>query len=186
MCFDGLVLESVALEQKLAVESLKLLTQDLLDAIAAQSRSSSRLRQNYNFHDLSERVQRFINMLQPDTYVRPHRHCRVPDVNGFEFFLVLQGELGIMVMNEQGQILHRERVNAQGKTRGVELAEGTYHSLIALAPDTAILELKEGPYDLRTDKEFLTIFPEEGTPAAQAQVNLWRNDFLALSHQNQK
>lgn len=91
-----------------------------------------------------------------------------------------------MVMNEQGQILHRERVNAQGKTRGVELAEGTYHSLIALAPDTAILELKEGPYDLRTDKEFLTIFPEEGTPAAQAQVNLWRNDFLALSHQNQK
>jgi cupin fold WbuC family metalloprotein len=163
------------------VESLKLLTQDLLDAIAIQSRSSPRLRQNYNFHDLSERVQRFINMLQPDTYVRPHRHRRASEVNGFEFFLVLQGELGIMVMDEQGQILHREQVSAQGKTRGIELAEGTYHSLIALAPDTAILELKEGPYDLRTDKEFLTIFPEEGTLAAQEQVKRWQQDFSDLS-----
>jgi cupin fold WbuC family metalloprotein len=162
------------------VKSLKLLTQDLLDAIAAQSRSSPRLRQNYNFHDLSERVQRFINMLQPNTYVRPHRHLRVPDVNGFEFFLVLQGELGIMVMDDQGQTLHRERVSAQGKTRGVELAEGTYHSLIALAPNTAILELKEGPYDLRTDKEFLTTFPEEGTLEAQEQVKRWQQDFSDL------
>jgi cupin fold WbuC family metalloprotein len=159
--------------------AVKLLTQELLNAIATQSRSSSRLRQNYNFHDLSEKVQRFINVLQPGTYVRPHRHQRVPEVNGFEFFLVLQGELGMIIMNEQGQVLQQEQISAQGSIRGIELAEGTYHTLVSLAPDTVILELKEGPYDVRTDKEFLTAFPEEGTPAAQEQVRLWQSYFLS-------
>lgn len=55
---------------------IKRLNQELLDNIANRARSSPRLRQNYNFHELSEKVQRFINVLQPGTYVRPHRHCR--------------------------------------------------------------------------------------------------------------
>lgn len=156
---------------------LKLLTQDLLDSIAQQASSNPRLRQNYNFHDLSETVQRFINVLQPGTYVRPHRHQRVPGVNGFEFFLVLQGELGMLVLDEQGQVTYTERIGAQNAVRGIELAEGTYHTLVALAPNTAILELKEGPYDRQTDKEFLTAFPEEETPAAQAQVEVWQRYF---------
>lgn len=158
--------------------SFKLLTQELLDTIAQQARDRPRLRQNYNFHDLSERVQRFINVLQPGTYVRPHRHHRASGVNGFEFFLVLQGELGILILDEQGQVLHKERISAQGMVRGVELAEGTYHTLVALAPDTAILELKEGPYDYSTDKEFLESFPAEGTTAAQEWVTTWQQAFL--------
>jgi cupin fold WbuC family metalloprotein len=164
-------------------QPIKLLTQNLLDTIAAQAGSSPRLRQNYNFHDLSEKVQRFINVLQPGTYVRPHRHRRVPEVNGFEFFLVLQGELGMLILDEQGQVIAQERISAQGSTRGIELAEGTYHTLVALAPNTAILELKEGPYDVGSDKEFLDSFPQEGTPAAQAQVDRWQADFQADTFQ---
>lgn len=162
------------------MESLpvKRLTQELLDQIAQQARSSSRLRQNYNFHEPVEKVQRFINVLQPGTYVRPHRHQRASGVNGFEFFLVIQGDLGMIILNDESQIIGRERVTAQGITQGVELAEGTYHTLVALAPDTVILELKEGPYDLSTDKEFLTTFPAEGTPAAQRLVETWQNYFI--------
>ncbi|XZN89718.1 MAG: WbuC family cupin fold metalloprotein [Microcoleus sp.] len=50
---------------------IKLLTQELLDEVAANSRHNPRQRQNYNFHDLSEKVQRFVNVLQPGTYVPP-------------------------------------------------------------------------------------------------------------------
>jgi len=153
---------------------IKCLTQDLLDTIAQQARSSPRLRQNHNFHELSEKVQRFVNVLQPGTYVRPHRHHRAAGVNGFEFFLVIQGELGIIILDESGQMLHQERVSANGPTRGVELPEGTYHTLVALAPDTVILELKEGPYEPSTDKEFLDAFPAEGTPAAGHLVETWQ------------
>ena len=156
---------------------LKRLTQDLFDSIAAEARSNPRQRQNYNFHDHSERVQRFLNVLQPGTYVRPHRHQRVPEVNGFEFFLVLQGAIGLIVMNEQGEPTYCERLSANGSTYGVELAEGTYHTLVALTANTVMLELKEGPYDFSTDKEFLPMFPTEGTPAAEALVQQWQDWF---------
>ncbi|WP_341734464.1 WbuC family cupin fold metalloprotein [Microcoleus sp. EPA2] len=159
---------------------IKLLTQELLDEVAANSRHSPRQRQNYNFHDLSEKVQRFVNVLQPGTYVRPHRHLRPPAVNGFEFFVVLQGELGMIIFNDQGKIIDSFRLSAAGPTRAVELPEGTVHSLVALAEDTAILELKEGPYDLGSDKDFLTDFPPEGTPAARELVAIWEAEFKSV------
>jgi len=156
---------------------IRRLNQELLDSIALKARSSSRLRQNYNFHNPAEKVQRFINVLQPGTYVRPHCHHRDPEVNGFEFFLVLQGALGMIILDEQGQVIQYERVSADGPTQAVELTEGTYHTLIALAPNTAILELKEGPYHPSTDKKFLDGFPLEGTPAAQHLVKTWEAHF---------
>ncbi len=155
-------------------QPIKRLTQELLDTIAQQARNSPRLRQNHNFHETSEKVQRFLNVLQPGTYVRPHRHRRVAGVNGFEFFLVIQGELGIIILDESGQILHQERIAANGSTRGVELPEGTYHTLVALAADTVILELKEGPYNASTDKEFFEAFPPEGTLASRQLVDMWQ------------
>jgi cupin fold WbuC family metalloprotein len=161
------------------VESLpiKCLTQALMDTIAQQAQSSPRLRQNYNFHDLSEKVQRFINVLQPGTYVRPHRHLRPPNVNGFEFFLVLQGAVGILLFDEQGQVIHQQEMSANGTVRGIELAEGSYHTLVSLAADTVILELKEGPYHPASDKDFLDGFPPEGTIAARHQVEQWEQYF---------
>ncbi|MBD2091448.1 WbuC family cupin fold metalloprotein [Microcoleus sp. FACHB-1515] len=148
-----------------------------MDSIADQARSNSRQRQNYNFHEHSERVQRFLNVLQPGTYVRPHRHQRVPDVNGFEFFLVIQGAIGLIVMNGEGEPIDTERLSAEGATRAVELAEGTYHTLVALQPNTVMLEIKEGPYEVQTDKDFLPMFPLEGTPEAAAIEQQWRNLF---------
>lgn len=156
---------------------IKRLNQDLLDSIAAQSRTNARQRQNYDFHQLDERVQRFLNVLQPGTYVRPHCHRRAPDVNGFEFFLVLQGAIGMLILNEQGEILHTERITADRQTRGIELAEGTIHTLVALEPNTVMLEIKEGPYDRASDKEFLEQFPAEGTIEAQQWVKTWEGYF---------
>lgn len=156
---------------------IKRLTQELMEAIAQQARTSPRLRQNYNFHELPERVQRFLNVLQPGTYVRPHRHVRMPGIHGFEFFLVIQGALGLILLDENGQMLHTERISAAGNTRAIELAEGTYHTLVALEPDTIMLELKEGPYDRPTDKEFLGMFPHEGTGEARQWVERWQSYF---------
>ena len=160
---------------------IKLLTQELLNEVATNSRHNPRGRQNYNFHDLSEKVQRFVNVLQPGTYVRPHRHLRPDAVNGFEFFVVIQGELGMIIFHENGQILRCLRLSAAGPTRAVELPEGTIHTIVALAGDTAILEFKEGPYDLGADKDFLTDFPAEGTAEARELVAIWEKEFKELT-----
>jgi len=70
------------------------LTQELLD-IAQQARSSPRLQQNYNLHDVSEKVQRFINILQPtrNTSIAPTSLRTGKGADGFEFFLVSKIEL---------------------------------------------------------------------------------------------
>ena len=85
--------------------------------------------------------------------------------------------LGIVILNENGQILRSLRVSAAGPTRAVELPEGNIHTLVALAPDTVILEFKEGPYDVGADKDFLPDFPAEGSPAARELVLIWEAEF---------
>lgn len=159
---------------------IKPVSQELFDQVAQSALGVPRLRKNHNFHQLSDTVQRFLNVLQPGTYVRPHRHVRDSDRNGFELFLVLQGEIGFLLLDAQGRVVQTERLCAQGPTYGLELKEGQYHTLIALAPDTVMFEIKEGPYVPSGDKDFLTHFPTEGTAAAQQQVQMWAEMFTEL------
>jgi cupin fold WbuC family metalloprotein len=153
---------------------LQRIDQTLLDAVTAEARQAPRLRRNHNLHAEPDLVQRFLNALQPGTYVRPHRHCRPDPAAGFECFLVLQGAIGLLVLDEQGQVLARERLDAAGPLRGIELPQGTLHTLVALEPDTVMFELKQGPYVPSADKDFLASFPLEGTPEAAAQERAWR------------
>ena len=153
----------------------KPLTLSLLAHTGAQARVSPRLRQSHNLHQLTDRVQRFVNVLQPGTYVRPHCHRREVGRNGFELFAVLQGELGVLILDKTGHVDQYFRVG--GDPWGLELAEGVYHTLVALQPDTAILEIKEGPYEAASDKDFLPQFPLEGTAEAAALVQLWTGYF---------
>lgn len=156
---------------------IKLLTRDMVDTVAQQARNSDRLRKNYNFHALPDRVQRFINVLQPGTYVRPHRHCRPPDSDGFEFFLVLQGNIGLLLFDETGQVIRTEQISADGPVYGIEVAQGSFHTLVALAPDSVMFELKEGPYIPLSDKDFLPNFPLGGTPQSHQLVAAWQDLF---------
>jgi cupin fold WbuC family metalloprotein len=156
---------------------LTLLDTPLFTQLAEGSRRSPRRRRNHDLHAPEEAVQRFLNVLQPGTYVRPHRHLRSVPGTGFELFVVLQGAIGLLVLDALGSVLHTERLEAGGRVRGVELAEGQFHTLVALCPDAVILEIKQGPYVPAADKDFLPQFPAEGTPAAAALEEAWRSLF---------
>lgn len=156
---------------------VQLLTRSLLDNLCDEASKTDRKRKNYNFHEHSERVQRFLNVLQPGTYVRPHRHLRSDGVNGFEFFLVLQGAIGMIVMDESGEAVRSERLDADGEQKGIELAEGLFHTLVVLEANSVILELKEGPYQPATDKDFLQMFPPEGSAGCGEYVRSWESLF---------
>ncbi len=157
---------------------IQLLTRSLLSNLCDEAAKTDRKRKNYNFHEHSERVQRFLNVLQPGTYVRPHRHLRATGVNGFEFFLVLQGAIGMVVMDEAGTVVRSERLEADGERMGIELAEGLFHTLVVLEPNSVILELKEGPYQPAIDKDFLQMFPPEGSANCGEQVRSWESLFF--------
>ena len=156
---------------------LQRLDQDLFARVAGEARALPRLRLNHNLHAGDDPVQRFLNVLQPGTYIRPHRHRRSRPGAGFECFVVLQGSIGLLLLDEQGTVLQRERLEAGGPLKGIELAEGILHTLVALESDSVMLEIKEGPYQPTADKDFLAGFPAEGTVEAAAQELAWRRLF---------
>ena len=156
---------------------LQLIDQDLFDAVALRARASERLRMNFNLHQESDLVQRFLNVMQPGTYVRPHLHCRPGTGEGFECFVVLQGSIGVLLFDANGTCLRQERLDAAGPVRGLQLDEGLFHSLVALAPDSVIFELKQGPYQPLADKDFLAGFPQEGELESGQQELEWRRSF---------
>lgn len=162
---------------------LKCLDQALFDEVASEARRSPRLRRNHNLHAEPELVQRFLNVMQPGTYVRPHRHLRPSPGEGFECFLVLQGAMGVLLLNAEGAVIEQMRLDAQGPLRGVEIPQGVFHTLVALAPDTVMFEIKQGPYQPASDKDFLGAFPAEGIPEALTQERLWRQRFLPSTDQ---
>ena len=129
-------------------------------------------------HPPEDAVQRFLNVLQPGTYVRPHRHQRDQLGAGFECFLVLQGSVGLLLFDASGQVIQHERLSASGPLHGIEVAENQLHSLVALEPDSVIFELKQGPYVPSGDKDFLARYPMEGTTEAVIQERKWRDLFV--------
>jgi cupin fold WbuC family metalloprotein len=165
------------LHPQVQIPALRRIDQTLFDQVAEQARQAPRLRRNHNLHAESDPVQRFLNVLQPGTYVRPHRHCRASAGSGFECFLVLQGAVGVLLLDERGVVIQRERLDASGPLRGLELAENQFHTLVALTPDAVLFELKQGPYVPTADKDFLAGFPPEGSAAAAAQEASWRELF---------
>ena len=161
----------------MAPEAVTRITESLFAQVAAGAAASPRQRKNHNLHQESDLVQRFLNVLQPGTYVRPHRHRREQAGAGFECFVVLQGSVGLLVLNSSGEVLQRERLEASGEVRGVQLAEGLFHTLVALEADSVMFEIKQGPYEPLADKDFLAAFPLEGTAEAMEQERLWRGLF---------
>lgn len=155
-------------------EGIQRIDHPLFERLAGEARSRPRLRCNHNLHAEADPVQRFLNVMQPGTYVRPHRHLRSRPGAGFECFVVLQGAIGLLLLDPQGAVRGRERIEGVGPLRGIQLAEGIIHTLVALEPDSVLLEIKEGPYVPAADKDFLAAFPLEGTAAAAALEVSWR------------
>ena len=156
---------------------LKRVDQALLQSLVQQAADSPRLRAAHPVHVPTERVQRLLIALQPGTYVRPHRHQPMPGLHRFEFLLVVQGEVGLLLFDAHGRVVQTERMGSAQDLRGLELPEALYHTVVALVPDTILLEVKEGGYAVSYDKDFLNGFPEERTLAAQQLVTQWQRQW---------
>ena len=158
---------------------LSVLTNSLLDRTARYARESPRRRVIAPFHRAeSEPLHRMLNAVQPDSYVRPHRHLDPPKA---EAWIVLRGALLFFTFHDDGRVRERRLLRAQGPAFGVDLVPGVYHSFLALEPDTVIYEVKNGPYVQTSDKTFAPWSPEEGSAAAHAYMQQLRAEHLAAA-----
>lgn len=144
-----------------------------LEALAQAARSSPRGRASLNLHPaLSDPIQRFFNLLNPGTYVRPHRHGE----GRFELFLLLWGRAGVLVFDEEGSLAEAVCL-APGGIRAVEIPGGLIHTVMALESPTLLFEVKPGPYQPLEDKAFAAWAPREGEAAARELLAQWEKLF---------
>ncbi|MDR1154470.1 MAG: WbuC family cupin fold metalloprotein [Bacteroidales bacterium] len=130
--------------------------------------ASPRKRMNYNFHPrLDDPLQRMLNCLQPGTYIQPHKHEN-PDK--CEAFILLKGKVLVVEFNNDGQIASHALLEAGTGACGAEIAPRVFHCIIAMAPDSVVYEVKNGPYTPLDDKNFASWAPREGTEGCQAYM----------------
>jgi cupin fold WbuC family metalloprotein len=141
---------------------LKIVSTKLLDELSQKAKISTRKRLNHNFHeDLADPINRMLNAFEPGTYLQPHKHEN-PDKR--EVFILLRGSLVVVFFDDSGNptefvLLDREKGNY-----AAEIPVGAWHTLIALESGSVVYEVKDGPYQQLSDKNFAGWAPKEGDP----------------------
>ncbi len=147
---------------------------ELLNAAAR----SQRLRSHANVHfSYAERCQKLFNAIKLHSYIHPHRHSLDPKE---ECLIAVRGLFGLIEFNDQGEIksitlFGSEKYSEQYSiASGIELSAGTWHTVVSLADDSVLFEVKSGPFDPSLAKELAPWAPEEGGEQAQEYLNALR------------
>jgi cupin fold WbuC family metalloprotein len=130
----------------------------LITSAITASRKSPRKRFILPLHkNGASSLQRMLNAIQPGSYIRPHRHA----VDRAESIMVVSGAILYLTFTEKGEVSEAFTLRAGSSRIGMDIEGGVWHSFAALEPDTLLFEVKPGPYDARTDKEFARWAPAE-------------------------
>ncbi|MFN3660660.1 MAG: WbuC family cupin fold metalloprotein [Brevinematales bacterium] len=134
-----------------------------------EAATSFRKRKNHNLHKLPDTVQRFFNAMMAFSYVRPHRHLHPPKT---ETFVLLSGKIWVILFDNEGNVT--DAILMDGKrVQVVDLLPGCWHTLIPITRSLTF-EVKPGPYDPATDKEFAPWSPtEEQTHLHRKIIKQW-------------
>lgn len=149
---------------------------EMIDDLVESARNSPRRRMNLNVHkSLDEKIHRFFNAMEPDTYVRPHRH----EDERFELFLCIRGEGAAVTFDDHGNITDVAILSLERECVGIEIPPKTWHTIISLSSGTVFFEVKEGPYRAISDKDFAPWAPEPENPDAAIYLDRIRGKVVS-------
>jgi cupin fold WbuC family metalloprotein len=145
------------------------LDRNLIARVTEAALKSPRRRMNFNFHSGPEdNPHRFLNVLLKGTYVQPHRHLRPPKD---EAFLALSGEGCVITFDDAGIITGRHFIGDCHPSIGVDTPAGVWHTVVALSDVLVCYEVKPGPWNPSTDKEFAAWAPAEESPDVERYLS---------------
>ena len=145
----------------------------IMAALSKDARNAPRRRKNFNLHANDQAIcHRFLNAIEPDSYVPPHRHL---SPHKAETIIVLAGRIGVLAFDAAGQVTMRRILAPNSGTVGVDIPAGVIHSVVALEPGSVFFESKAGPY--------LPLTPEEKAPWAPGEGSDTAVEYLAFMAQ---
>lgn len=122
------------------------------ETLFEQAALSPRKRAHLNLHSsFDESVQRlYIAMLQ-GSYVEPHYHALPYQ---WEMFFVLKGVVVLSIYNSVGSVINRLMIGEGQDIQSIELQPHDIHSIECISEKSLMLEIKEGPFDIKNAKVF--------------------------------
>ena len=129
-----------------------IITQQILDELTAQAKTSPRLRMNMDLRNGDgDTSQRMLNAIEPGSPLPIHRHQ-----NTSETVVCLRGRLVEEYYDELERICtDRIELSPNGPVAAVNIPAGQWHTVKALESGTVILEVKDGRYEPITDLDIL-------------------------------
>jgi cupin fold WbuC family metalloprotein len=141
----------------------------LIYQVVEGSRLSPRKRMILPFHKAPDApMHRMLNAMQPYSYIQPHRHLYPPKA---ESVIVLQGALLCFLFSADGNVEKVHTLAAGSADFGIDSEPGVFHTFLALMEDTVIFEVKPGPFQPGSDKDFAPWAPAEGTPGVKGYMD---------------
>lgn len=140
---------------------MKQITPALLDQLGQQAQQSPRRRANHNLHpELADPIQRLAIAMEPDTYVRPHRHPHT-----WELLTPLRGRFLVLYFDDSGIVTARTILGEDCAM--LENPAGQWHAVLSLDSGGVIFEVKHGPYQAIGKEDYLPGSPGDGPAAAK-------------------
>ena len=156
---------------------MKLFSAAFLDELSAQAEGSPRRRQHRNIHEsYQDACQRLFNAIEPESYIRPHRHASDPRE---ELLVAVRGLMALVTFDDEGNVLSATPFGTERKGTslavGAEVRADTWHTVVALEPGCVLLEVKAGPFDPNQPKNLAPWAPEENSPDSVAYLSRLKN-----------
>ena len=129
------------------------ITQELLDELTRQAKSSPRLRMNLDLRNSpDDQSQRMLNAIEPGSPLPIHRHQK-----SSETVVCLRGRLVWEYYDELERICtERIELSPNGPIVALNVPQGQWHTVKALESGSVIMEVKDGKYEPQSPADVLT------------------------------
>lgn len=128
----------------------------LMESLSRSTKGRSRICAH---RDSSNALHEMIITLVRGSYIRPHRH-----LGKCESFHIIEGELDVVIFNDQGAVEDVVRMGPYGSERSFfyRMADPLYHTVIVRTETVLFHETTNGPF-VREETEFAAWAPEEAS-----------------------
>lgn len=134
-----------------------------VDLLTIKAKKSEKKRTHYLLHKHTDPVLKLINVMDPDTYVRPHKHRQK---NRQELFVPLRGRFIVILFDKRGKISKYYLIGGSEEYLMVEVPPNVWHTTWSLSFGSVLLEVIKGPYTESSHKVFASWAPNENSREA--------------------
>lgn len=143
---------------------MKIYGDQFFNELSIKAIENKRQRQFFNVHNNHlEPCQRLFNAIEPESYIRPHRHFSDPKD---EMLCAVRGSFVVVLFDSSGNIeksylLGNPIYRFTNSIHSIEIPFYQWHTVISIEKGSVLLEIKSGPFNENLPKDLADWAPDE-------------------------